>query len=93
MCQNRGINELNMKEYSQDLEKLKIQLARDCLKINRVGNDGNSLFRAMGDQLGEEFMFHFYRQKTVEWIRENKGAYEDLIGNEDEVEEYCCKME
>ena len=93
MCQRRGINELDMKTYSADLDKLKIQLARDGLKINRVGNDGNSLFRAIGDQLGEEFMFHFYRQKTVEWIRENKGAYEDLIGTEDEVEDYCRKME
>ena len=71
------------------MHKLKMQLARDCLKVNRVHNDGNSLFRAIGDQIGEEFMYSFYRNKCVEYIRDHIQDFEDCIGDEEAVEEYC----
>lgn len=55
--------------------------------------DGNCLFRSVADQLeGDESMHAVCRQRTVEYILENKDMYTHFIEDDETIEEYCKDM-
>ena len=73
-----------------DLNKFKQQLNPLCLKVKEVEGDGNCVFRAVADQLeGDESLHSVFRQRTVEYILENKGMYTYFIEDDETIEEYC----
>ena len=82
-----------MQKYKIDMNKFREQLHPLCLKVKEMEGDGNCLFRAVADQLeGDESMHAIYRQKTVEYILENKEMYTFFIEDDETIEEYCQDM-
>lgn len=75
------------------MQKFRMQLNPQCLKVFETHADGNCLFRTIADQLeGDESLHPIYRQKAVEHILENKDFYTLFIEDDETIEEYCQDM-
>lgn len=73
-------------EFIEELKKLGYY-------IKEVDSDGNCLFRAVSDQLeNHEYNFDNYRQKTVDYMRDNIDYFKNFIEDEQTVEEYIDNM-
>ena len=58
----RNKREMDLKMYADDMEKFKLQLAPNCLKVFEIEGDGNCMFRAIADQLdGDQNQHYQYR--------------------------------
>ena len=73
-------------EFIEELKKLGYY-------IKEVDSDGNCLFRAVSDQLeNHEYNFDNYRQKTVDYMRDNIEYFKNFIEDDQTVEEYIDNM-
>ena len=73
-------------EFIEELKKLGYY-------IKEVDSDGNCLFRSVSDQLeNHEYNFDNYRQKTVDYMRDNIDYFKNFIEDDQTVEEYIDNM-
>lgn len=73
-------------EFKEELNKLGYY-------IKEVDGDGNCLFRSVSDQLeNTEHNHKYYREKTVEYMRDNMDKFKPFIEDDQTVEEYIDEM-
>ena len=78
-------NEINEK-FSEELKKLGFY-------IKEVKGDGNCLFRSVSEQLeGNENNYEIYRQKCVDYMKENKDAFIPFLEEEEPIDTYIEKI-
>ncbi|BFZ53191.1 hypothetical protein PYCC9005_000214 [Savitreella phatthalungensis] len=76
-----------------DTRKLQTQLARKSLYIKDISGDGNCLFRALADQLGEEIDKDRHRQiryDVVQYLRDRPDEFSFFV--EEDYDGYLDRM-
>ena len=74
-------------------EKFKKQLETLGYFIREVGGDGNCLFRSVSEQVeGNEHNFQEYREKCVNYIKENKDDFAPFIEDDEPFDKYVERM-
>ena len=77
--------EINEK-FSEELKKLGFY-------IKEVKGDGNCLFRSVSEQFeGNENNYAIYRQKCVDYMKENKDAFIPFLEKEEPIDTYIEKI-
>jgi OTU domain-containing protein 3 len=74
-------------------EKFKKQLETLGYFIREVGGDGNCLFRSVSEQVeGNEHNFQEYREKCVNYMKENKDDFAPFIEDDEPFDKYVERM-
>ena len=74
-------------------EKFKKHLETLGYFIREVGGDGNCLFRAVCEQMeGNENNYAEYRQKCVNYMKENKDTFQPFIEDDEPIDKYIERM-
>ena len=61
--------------------------------IREVGGDGNCLFRSVSEQMeGNENNYKEYREKCVNYIKENKDFFAPFIEDDETIDQYIDRM-
>jgi len=90
----RAKDKVKEKEYEEELEKFRLQLAEYGLRILEVGGDGNCLFRAIGDQLeGNQGAHKKYRQDAIEYMLQNREDFEPFVEDDETFDDYIQEIE
>lgn len=70
------VDEHEVQNLNKELEPLGLQ-------VKLIKGDGNCLFRSVSDQLeNDQNQYKPYRQKTVEFIKQNRESFEPFIYDE-----------
>ena len=86
---NRG-EQFDTRKYKEDLVVFGKQLDLFGLKVAEVDSDGNCLFGAIADQLfGSEAKKDELRQKTCDFMAENKEEYKFFLEDDMDFDHYC----
>ena len=89
---NRKKNKRNRKEDEED-EKFKKHLETLGYFIREVGGDGNCLFRSVSEQVeGNESHYKEYREKCINYMKENKDEFAPFIEDDVPIDKYIEKM-
>ena len=74
-------------------EKFKKHLETLGYFIREVGGDGNCLFRAVCEQMeGNENNYAEYREKCVNYMKENKDTFQPFIEDDEPIDKYIERM-
>ena len=74
-------------------EKFKKKLESLGYFIREVGGDGNCLFRSVSEQVeGNEHNFQEYREKCVNYMKENKDIFAPFIEDDEPFDKYIERM-
>ena len=74
-------------------EKFKKNLESLGYFIREVGGDGNCLFRSVSEQVeGNEHNFQEYREKCVNYMKENKDDFAPFIEDDEPFDKYVERM-
>ena len=74
-------------------EKFKKKLEELGYFIREVGGDGNCLFRSVSEQVeGNEHNFQEYREKCVNYMKENKDDFAPFIEDDEPFDKYVERM-
>lgn len=74
-------------------EKFKKKLETLGYFIREVEGDGNCLFRSVSEQVeGNEHNFHEYREKCVNYMKENKDDFAPFIEDDEPFDKYVERM-
>lgn len=74
-------------------EKFKKKLEELGYFIREVGGDGNCLFRSVSEQVeGNEHNFQEYREKCVNYMKENKDDFAPFIEDDEPFDKYIERM-
>ena len=74
-------------------EKFVEELKKIGFYIKEVKGDGNCLFRSVSEQLeGNENNYEIYRQKCVEYMKDNKDAFIPFLEEEEPIDNYIEKI-
>lgn len=61
--------------------------------IREVGGDGNCLFRSVSEQMeGNENNYKEYREKCVNYIKDNKEFFAPFIEDDETIDQYIDRM-
>ena len=85
-------NKKNRKIDEED-EKFKKHLETLGYFIREVGGDGNCLFRSVSEQIeGNENNYNEYREKCINYMKENKDDFAPFIEDDEPLDKYIEKM-
>ena len=74
-------------------EKFKKHLETLGYFIREVGGDGNCLFRAVCEQMeGNENNYAEYREKCVNYMKENKDTFQPFIEDDEPIDKYIERL-
>ena len=74
-------------------EKFKKHLESLGYFIREVEGDGNCLFRSVSEQMeGNENNYNEYREKCVEYMKENKDSFSPFIEDDEPFDKYVERM-
>lgn len=74
-------------------EKFKKHLETLGYFIREVGGDGNCLFRSVSEQMeGNENNFQEYRDKCINYMKENKDTFAPFIEDDEPIDKYIDRM-
>ena len=84
----------NKKKQRDEIdEKFKQHLESLGYFIREVRGDGNCLFRAVSEQMeGNENNFVEYREKCINYIKENKDTFAPFIEDDEPIDKYIERM-
>ena len=84
----------NKRRQSDEIdEKFKKKLEELGYFIREVGGDGNCLFRSVSEQVeGNEHNFQEYREKCVNYMKENKDVFAPFIEDDEPFDKYIKRM-
>jgi len=84
----------NKRRQSDEIdEKFKKKLEELGYFIREVGGDGNCLFRSVSEQVeGNEHNFQEYREKCVNYMKENKDDFAPFIEDDEPFDKYIERM-
>ena len=84
----------NKKKQRDEIdEKFKKHLESLGYFIREVRGDGNCLFRAVSEQMeGNENNFVEYREKCINYIKENKDTFAPFIEDDEPIDKYIERM-
>ena len=84
----------NKRRQSDEIdEKFKKKLEELGYFIREVGGDGNCLFRSVSEQVeGNEHNFQEYREKCVNYMKENKDVFAPFIEDDEPFDKYVERM-
>jgi len=84
----------NKRRQSDEIdEKFKKKLEELGYFIREVGGDGNCLFRSVSEQVeGNEQNFQEYREKCVNYMKENKDVFAPFIEDDEPFDKYIERM-
>ena len=84
----------NKNKHQDDIdEKFKKHLESLGYFIREVGGDGNCLFRAVCEQIeGNESNYEEYREKCVNYMKENKDTFQPFIEDDEPIDKYIERM-
>ena len=86
-------NKKNKKNRDDIDEKFKKHLETLGYFIREVGGDGNCLFRAVCEQIeGNEHNYAEYREKCVNYMKENKDIFQPFIEDDEPFDKYIERM-
>lgn len=75
-----------------ELGRLRTQLALSALAVRDVAPDGNCLFRAVADQLGEPAAHASYRARVCDWMAEHPEDFLPFYDGPSTYETYVAGM-
>jgi hypothetical protein len=92
---NAAFRKRNKRDRQKDEidEKFKQKLETLGYFIREVGGDGNCLFRSVSEQVeGNEHNFQEYREKCVNYMKENKDDFAPFIEDDEPFDKYIERM-
>ena len=91
---NKKRKKKNKKNKKNEIEEqFKKHLHELGYFIREVGGDGNCLFRSVSEQMeGNEKNYKEYREKCVNYIKENKDTFAPFIVDDESIDEYIERM-
>ena len=90
---NYYYKEVEVERTNERDEKFKEDLKNIGYYIKEVEGDGNCLFRSVAEQIEEnENNFQEYREKCVEYMKENKDTFAPFLDEGQPIDEYIEKI-